>query len=429
MKHILMVDDVATNLKCVVEILRDQYKVTTAKSGMQALELLKEITPDLILLDVNMPQMDGFAVFEWLKAKPELVHIPVIFQTAENNPQKEEKGLQMGAADFVHKPYAPDDLCDRIEKALYQSTSPQTEAKAIDLFRTYEEQRKWLTEDVFHAKAGYFLLFFVNGISEIMEKFGELTSGDVMYAIVKVLEEEIDEETHVYCISKDRIVIFLKNKPEPEQIKTIVRRMIAGVEFEVGEPLAEELDIKISLSAGIAKKPEDGLGYAELYDCADKALYFLKQSGKRGYYFYSMEQNEKQSADEKKTPIYVIQIQRMLQEGIESGEEKESFDKACQLLSLYLKSKKQKAQVLWLRIKDAAQTQEKQHAVEVLGKVITDSLRQGDVSIPCGDSQYVLILLKASRENANKVAERIHQKWNKELPDINLELQDEIRSL
>ena len=66
MKHILIVDDVTTNLKCAAEVLKDSYEVTTAKSGSQALDLLKERVPDLILLDVDMPGMSGYEVMERL---------------------------------------------------------------------------------------------------------------------------------------------------------------------------------------------------------------------------------------------------------------------------------------------------------------------------------------------------------------------------
>jgi len=62
MKHILMVDDVATNLKCAAEVLKDSYEITTARSGKQALLIVKEYVPELILLDINMPEMNGYEV-------------------------------------------------------------------------------------------------------------------------------------------------------------------------------------------------------------------------------------------------------------------------------------------------------------------------------------------------------------------------------
>ena len=71
MKHILMVDDVTTNLKCAAEVLKGAYEISTAKSGRQALLFMKQSIPDLILLDINMPEMSGYEVMEKLKENPE----------------------------------------------------------------------------------------------------------------------------------------------------------------------------------------------------------------------------------------------------------------------------------------------------------------------------------------------------------------------
>ena len=67
MKHILMVDDVATNLKCAGEVLKDKYELSKAKSGKQALEMIKERRPDLVLMDISMPDMDGYEVVERIR--------------------------------------------------------------------------------------------------------------------------------------------------------------------------------------------------------------------------------------------------------------------------------------------------------------------------------------------------------------------------
>ncbi|MDE6845570.1 MAG: response regulator [Lachnospiraceae bacterium] len=115
MKHILLVDDVSTNLKCIELILRDKYKVTMAKSGARALECLNAMIPDLVLLDICMKDMDGYEVIERMKDNPKTADIPVIFLTADSGQSSEEKGLALGAADFIRKPFEPQDLLDRID--------------------------------------------------------------------------------------------------------------------------------------------------------------------------------------------------------------------------------------------------------------------------------------------------------------------------
>lgn len=96
MKHILLVDDVSTNLKCAELILRDQYKVTMAKSGREALDFLKTVIPDLVLLDIRMYEMDGYEVLEHMKEDPETAGIPVIFLTADAAQESERRGSHLG---------------------------------------------------------------------------------------------------------------------------------------------------------------------------------------------------------------------------------------------------------------------------------------------------------------------------------------------
>jgi len=91
-KRILIVDDTKENIDVLGEILSD-YKRNVALNGMRALKIAKEKQPDLILLDIMMPEMDGFEVCEKLKSDPETADIPVIFITAKNQVEDEVKGL------------------------------------------------------------------------------------------------------------------------------------------------------------------------------------------------------------------------------------------------------------------------------------------------------------------------------------------------
>ena len=107
-KLVLIVDDAPANLQMMRSILKDDFKIRVATSGAKALDLVKaEPHPDLILLDVMMPQMDGYEVCELLKASPEAKDIPVIFLTGMTEAIDETKGSQVGAVDYIHKPFSP----------------------------------------------------------------------------------------------------------------------------------------------------------------------------------------------------------------------------------------------------------------------------------------------------------------------------------
>ena len=115
MKNILVIDDVSANLKYAAMVLRDQYEVTTLKSGSAALEYLNDHIPDLILLDICMQGMNGYEVMEHLKKNPATAKIPVILITAVFEEESREKGISLGAVDFINKPFEPQVLLNRIE--------------------------------------------------------------------------------------------------------------------------------------------------------------------------------------------------------------------------------------------------------------------------------------------------------------------------
>jgi len=102
---LLIVDDVAADFDILLKAIGDEYVVSIAPDGATALKMIEEFPPDLILLDVVMPEMDGYEVCEKLKANPDTRDIPVIFLTAVTGDDNEEKGLSLGAVDYIAKPY------------------------------------------------------------------------------------------------------------------------------------------------------------------------------------------------------------------------------------------------------------------------------------------------------------------------------------
>lgn len=103
-QNILVVDDVKENLLVLYGILEDEYKVSIANNGINALKIAKKIIPDLILLDIMMPDMDGYEVCKKLKEDPLTSDIPVIFVTAKDQENDEVQGLELGAVDYIVKP-------------------------------------------------------------------------------------------------------------------------------------------------------------------------------------------------------------------------------------------------------------------------------------------------------------------------------------
>jgi phosphoserine phosphatase RsbU/P len=116
---VLLVDDAPANIQVVNSILKDDYRIRIATSGAKALDLANSSpAPDLILLDIMMPEMDGYEVCTRLKAAPRTRDIPVIFLTGKIEAEDETRGFQLGAVDYIHKPFSPPVVKARVETHL-----------------------------------------------------------------------------------------------------------------------------------------------------------------------------------------------------------------------------------------------------------------------------------------------------------------------
>jgi len=117
-KTILIVDDDRMNLVTAQKFLMEEYKVIGVNSGKQAFKYLMKFRPDLILLDIFMPEIGGFEVMKLLQENKDWCKIPVIFLTADRKTETESKCFQMGAHDFITKPFEPDEVAARVEAGL-----------------------------------------------------------------------------------------------------------------------------------------------------------------------------------------------------------------------------------------------------------------------------------------------------------------------
>ena len=159
--EILIVDDVPTNIKLLYDfLLQSNYKVSVAKNAESAFKKLEKIVPDLILLDVMMPRMNGFDVCEKLKQNPKTKEIPIIFMTALTDEVDKVKGLSLGAVDYITKPIHTDEVLARIKVHL---TLRHTQMQLLDeiaerkqaekeLHQTLDELKKTQVQLVQHEK-------------------------------------------------------------------------------------------------------------------------------------------------------------------------------------------------------------------------------------------------------------------------------------
>jgi adenylate cyclase len=118
-KLVLIVDDVPTNLAVATGALKELFRTKVATNGEKALKIANGVDkPDLVLLDVMMPGMDGYEVCRRLKANPETARIPIVFITAKTCAEDRAKGMEAGAIDYIHKPFDAPALIERVQAHL-----------------------------------------------------------------------------------------------------------------------------------------------------------------------------------------------------------------------------------------------------------------------------------------------------------------------
>ena len=166
-KKIVIIDDNVINIKIAFSALREDFEVFTALSGEKVFTFLSKIIPDLIILDIEMPGMNGFEIFDLLKANPETAGIPVIFLTSCESIEYEKKSYLMGAADFIHKPYYPPFLCKRI-KSFFQLNALEKEN------RNFEEKLEYSQTEQANLQ-----MRILKTIIELIERRNEISSGHV----------------------------------------------------------------------------------------------------------------------------------------------------------------------------------------------------------------------------------------------------------
>jgi phosphoserine phosphatase RsbU/P len=143
-EHILVVDDTPANIQILVGILKEKgYQLSVATNGREALRVLERVRPDLILLDVMMPEMDGFETCRQIKNSDTLREIPIIFLTAKTDTEDIVKGFEIGAVDYVAKPFNAHELLARINTHLtIDQLRRNLEEKNEELVRAYKRERE-----------------------------------------------------------------------------------------------------------------------------------------------------------------------------------------------------------------------------------------------------------------------------------------------
>jgi DNA-binding response OmpR family regulator len=225
--RILVVDDESNNRKLLFQILQDTYQPAFAVNGEQALEITKQIQPDLILLDIMMPGMDGYQVCQRLKSNIRTRSIPVIFITAMTAVEDEALGFEVGCADYITKPFSPSIVLARVKTQLELRDAFETMAaqnkKLIQAAKLREEVERITRHDLKNPLTGIFsgayLLEDMEGLSLDQKEILDIIKGSA-HRMLQMINTSLDlfkMEQKIYrlnLVKVDLIRIILRIEKE-----------------------------------------------------------------------------------------------------------------------------------------------------------------------------------------------------------------------
>ena len=291
---VTVVDDEALCLTNARNLLGDEgIKVSCLKSGQDLLKFVQKNTPDLVLLDVMMPGLDGFETLKRLRGFEDQngrTHIPVIFLTGENDAKAEQRGLALGASDFIRKPFNKEILLRRIDNTIKNKKTIELlteEAKKDKLTGFWNKTRG--TERIgqlCRQKSGTLLIMDLDNFKLVNDLFGHDMGDKVLQAFADIIRRNTREYDTISRIGGDEFLAFIEDLTDESYVASETIQLNADFAKQARCLLGEEHGLPLGISVGAVMVPKHGREYEELFSMVDSALHSVKQNGKHGYSIY-----------------------------------------------------------------------------------------------------------------------------------------------
>jgi len=293
---LLIVDDENANLKVLTHILGKDYTIYTATNGKSAIEKAKEYKPDLILLDILMPEMDGYATLAELKKIEEIQHTPVIFITGLDRDEDEEKGLALEAADYITKPFSAMIVKLRVRNQI-QIINQMYTIKRLSMIdqltnipnrRSFDERLRMEWKLAVREQTSISLLMMdLDNFKVLNDTYGHQQGDIVLQTVARIFPAAFQRPSDFAARwGGEEFIILLPNTPLNGALDVAekIRSDIEGVEILH----TDGSYIKFTVSIGVCTQvPTNDSLIDDFLKNADKALYAAKDEGRNRVNHYA----------------------------------------------------------------------------------------------------------------------------------------------
>ena len=291
---VLIVDDMTTNLMVLSDLLDDDYTIKISKNGKKALEIANSDNEvDIILLDIMMPEMEGYEVCRQLKSNLKTKKIPVIFVTAKDNEADEEYGLNLGAIDYITKPFNKAIVKLRLknhlelklksdmleELSMYDGLTHIPNRRYFDeIFETYYKETKREQESL------VVMMLDIDYFKPYNDNYGHGRGDETLKKVAFALQSTLKRPTDLVArYGGEEFVVLLKNINE-EDTKQVAQNLLQAVRDLRIVHEYSTVEEFVTVSMGIAyKTPHSKIEKVNLLLCADEKLYEVKRNGRNNF--------------------------------------------------------------------------------------------------------------------------------------------------
>ncbi|RNF53061.1 diguanylate cyclase [Marinomonas hwangdonensis] len=288
-QSVLVIDDEKINLQIIGDILRDEVSVMLAKSGEQGIRKAIDYRPDLILLDVVMPDMDGFETMNRLRHDARTSFIPVIFITALDDSSHEEKALLMGASDYIQKPLHTNIVQARVrlhlqlvkQRNMLEKLANIDPLTSLANRRKYQEviEQEWQRAITDNTSLSL-LVIDIDNFKQYNDCYGHATGDKVLQQVATVLASHLIDNRLVARYGGEEFVVLLSGCSQ-EESERVARRCMEDVEELNLIYTHEDFSGKVTVSVGgCTMFPGPNCRTEDFFNAADEMLGLAKRSGK-----------------------------------------------------------------------------------------------------------------------------------------------------
>ncbi len=287
---VLIVDDSRTNIAIMKDILSEDYEVLSARSGKEALKIARQENVDLILLDVVMPDMDGYEVCRRLKADPDTKNIPVIFVTSMSDIGDETKGLELGAIDYMIKPVRAPIVKARVRNHLelkkyrdfLENLSMVDGLTGVWNRRHFDEvlDKEWR-----RAMRGTNLisviLLDIDFFKKYNDHYGHLAGDDCLRQVAKAFKETACRGGDMVARYGGEEFVIITATNSNEEAQALAEKLRISLEMLAIPHVKAEISDHVTVSVGVATvHPNPCMPVADFLEKVDRALYMAKSGGR-----------------------------------------------------------------------------------------------------------------------------------------------------